>query len=162
MVALITPSSSPVSAGSTDGAVSSPPTLRLIRGGLGAPRRDHSLLVGLVAVSAVLAAVIGLRLVQGQPPSNAAVANNAWASAPVAMADRGEAQRVVAEGDTLWAIAEDLAPGRDPRPIVDALADRNGGSALRAGDVLVIPAEVLASVAPAAVPTVAMAAEALD
>ena len=31
-------------------------------------------------------------------------------------------RHVVEPGDTLWSIANDLAPGRDPRPVVDALS----------------------------------------
>ena len=30
---------------------------------------------------------------------------------------------VVREGDTLWTIARELAPGSDPRPVVDLLSD---------------------------------------
>ena len=33
---------------------------------------------------------------------------------------------VVRPGDTLWAIAERLSPGGDPRPLVDAIAGANG------------------------------------
>jgi hypothetical protein len=40
---------------------------------------------------------------------------------------------VVEPGDTLWSIAGRIAPGEDPRPIVDELADRAGGSVLRPG-----------------------------
>jgi len=45
-----------------------------------------------------------------------------------------EAVYVVQPGDTLWAIAERLSPGDDPRPIVDELRDRNGNSELQVGD----------------------------
>jgi hypothetical protein len=41
---------------------------------------------------------------------------------------------VVQPGDTLWTIAERLAPGDDPRPIVHELRDRNGDSELQVGD----------------------------
>jgi hypothetical protein len=33
---------------------------------------------------------------------------------------------VVREGDTLWSIARQLAPGTDPRPVVDLLSATNG------------------------------------
>ena len=33
---------------------------------------------------------------------------------------------VVREGDTLWTIARELAPGNDPRPVVDLLSAMNG------------------------------------
>jgi hypothetical protein len=41
---------------------------------------------------------------------------------------------VVEPGDTLWSIAEDLAPGTDPRPVVDALSDARDGAALVPGE----------------------------
>jgi hypothetical protein len=47
---------------------------------------------------------------------------------------------VVESGDTLWAIAQQVAPGRDPRPVVDGLIEANdlrGG--LQAGQELSIP-----------------------
>lgn len=49
----------------------------------------------------------------------------------------------VASGDTLWSIAEEIAPAADPRDVVDALASLNAvdGAALRAGQRLAVPAE---------------------
>lgn len=49
---------------------------------------------------------------------------------------------VVRDGDTLWSIATRLAPGEDPRPVVDAIAATNGvdAGALVPGQTLVIPA----------------------
>jgi hypothetical protein len=47
---------------------------------------------------------------------------------------------VVEPGDTLWSIARRVAPGRDPRPVVDRLIEANnvrGG--LQAGQELSIP-----------------------
>lgn len=48
---------------------------------------------------------------------------------------------LVRAGDTLWAIAERLSPGADPRPLVDAIAEANDLDARRveAGTTLVIP-----------------------
>ncbi len=48
---------------------------------------------------------------------------------------------VVRPGDTLWSVAEQLAPGEDPRPLVDALARANAvpPGALVPGQVLVVP-----------------------
>jgi hypothetical protein len=43
---------------------------------------------------------------------------------------------VVQPGDTLWTIAERVAPGDDPRPIVAELRDRHGDSELQVGDKL--------------------------
>ncbi|HET9005593.1 MAG TPA: LysM peptidoglycan-binding domain-containing protein [Actinomycetes bacterium] len=47
---------------------------------------------------------------------------------------------MVEPGDTLWSIARRVAPGRDPRPVVDGLIDANhlrGG--LQVGQELSIP-----------------------
>ena len=47
---------------------------------------------------------------------------------------------VVESGDTLWSIARRVAPGRDPRPVVDRLIEANDlGDGLRAGQELSIP-----------------------
>lgn len=40
---------------------------------------------------------------------------------------------VVQPGDTLWSIAIQIAPGADPRPVVDALRAANGGPVLEVG-----------------------------
>ena len=49
----------------------------------------------------------------------------------------------VAAGDSLWSIAEQVAPGADPRDVVDAIVRLNAldGVTLSAGQQLSIPAE---------------------
>ncbi|WP_434811795.1 LysM peptidoglycan-binding domain-containing protein [Microbacterium sp. bgisy189] len=49
----------------------------------------------------------------------------------------------VMPGDSLWAIAERVAPGADPRDVVDAIIRLNvlGSTQLEAGQSLAIPAE---------------------
>jgi hypothetical protein len=55
-----------------------------------------------------------------------------------ASSPRGETY-VVRPGDTLWSIAAAVAPDSDPRPVVDALRDANGGGPeLQVGERLVI------------------------
>jgi Tfp pilus assembly protein FimV len=48
----------------------------------------------------------------------------------------------VEPGDTLWAVAKRLAPGQDPRPVVEQLRELNdlSGGGLHAGQQLVLPA----------------------
>ena len=46
---------------------------------------------------------------------------------------------VVHRGDTLWGIAERLAHGSDPRPIVAQLESQNHGDTLQPGEVLHLP-----------------------
>jgi LysM domain len=45
---------------------------------------------------------------------------------------------VVQPGDTLWSIAVEIAPDRDPRAVVDELRQANGGPTLEVGDELVL------------------------
>lgn len=47
---------------------------------------------------------------------------------------------VVQPGDSLWVVARRLQPRGDVRPLVDHLAELNGGGALEVGQVLVVPA----------------------
>lgn len=56
-------------------------------------------------------------------------------------AGRWEQVYVVRTGDTVWSIAERAAEGTDPRPLVDAIAARNGidAGAVVPGQALVIP-----------------------
>jgi nucleoid-associated protein YgaU len=72
-----------------------------------------------------------------------AAAGAAAAGSPSA-SDSGEAHRIhiVSSGDTLWAIAVRVAgPNSDPRPLVDAIAERNDvDGPIFPGQALVIPA----------------------
>lgn len=97
----------------------------------------------LVAVAAVVlvVGVVGLRLAQGGPTATGwEQLHTASATNTAVVAGSGEQAIVVAAGDTLWSIAGELAPEQDRRPVVDALARRNGGTTLLAGQTLVVPA----------------------
>jgi Tfp pilus assembly protein FimV len=62
--------------------------------------------------------------------------------APETPARVSRASYVVREGDTLWTIAREIAPGSDPRPVVDLLSAMNGVDAGRLvpGQTLVVSA----------------------
>ncbi|MDW3219082.1 MAG: LysM domain-containing protein [Acidimicrobiales bacterium] len=50
---------------------------------------------------------------------------------------------VVQPGDTLWSIAETLAPGTDPRPMVAALREIAGPGSLQPGQLLTVPGSLV-------------------
>lgn len=52
-------------------------------------------------------------------------------------------RHLVAPGESLWSIAEQLAPDADPRPLVRELERSAGTTNLQVGQVLVIPAELV-------------------
>jgi hypothetical protein len=60
------------------------------------------------------------------------------APSPSRPAPIDEAVYVVQPGDTLWSIAERVADGGDPRPIVATLRESHGDAGLDVGDRLVI------------------------
>jgi nucleoid-associated protein YgaU len=82
-------------------------------------------------VAAVLA--LGVVVVAGQ-------AGGALGGSPLAAPERRPTAStttiVVRPGDTLWGIAARLAPGEDPRPIVDELAAAHGAGPLVPGETL--------------------------
>ncbi|HMF03858.1 MAG TPA: LysM domain-containing protein [Acidimicrobiia bacterium] len=65
----------------------------------------------------------------------------ALGGSPLAVPERRPATTpyVVQPGDSLWSIAARLEPGRDPRPLVDALAGSRGGAPLVPGEVITRP-----------------------
>jgi hypothetical protein len=65
------------------------------------------------------------------------------ADPPVVDTARGDRLVVVGPGDSLWSIARDAAPGRDPRPLVAALIEVNDGASLQIGQQIVIPGQLL-------------------
>jgi len=77
----------------------------------------------------------------------AAQAGGALGDSPLAVSERRPASSsasatvsyVVEPGDSLWSIAEELAPGEDPRPVVDALAEARGDAPLIPGETIVWP-----------------------
>lgn len=108
------------------------PQLRVLEGGRSrAVRRRHRVfLVRRLVVASLLllgVAVAAEVLAPGGPGDAAPVADTTY---------------VVHPGDTLWSVAEQLAPRSDPRVVVDQLAELNGGADLRVGQVLRLPASL--------------------
>ena len=99
-------------------------------------RRRRVAAVGLALVIVLVAAQAGgalgdspLAVSERRPASSSASSSSA--SAPV--------HYIVEPGDSLWSIAEELAPGEDPRPVVDALAEARGDAPLIPGETIVWP-----------------------
>ena len=116
------------------------PALRLLEGGRSpaaqarqAVYRGRRVVAGLLVVAVVALLVLAgaaLARIAGGVPSAAG------SSAPPAAVDTVVEQ----PGDTLWSIAEAVAPGVDPRITVDRLVERNGGAPLVVGQELQVPA----------------------
>jgi LysM repeat protein len=148
MAAVIAPDRSTHPAPRRTGAHPSRPALRVVAGGRSAAhrrqvgvyrrRRVGLALAALLVAGIVLLAIIGAAaLVSGRTAAGAAGSSPAPAAAPVI--DPGQATvYVVQPGDTLWSIARRIQPEGDVRPLVDALADRNGGAGVQAGQRLLL------------------------
>ena len=83
-------------------------------------RRDAALAAAVEAASAVE------RSLEERRPAGAVVETGGDGSVSV----------VVRSYDTLWSIATQLAPGEDPRPIVDALSEARHGAPLIPGETI--------------------------
>ena len=114
--------------------------------------------IGITAPSANVLPATRLRLtVRGRRLLAAAAALPAAVALSVAMISGGSALASrdsgapaesfetvsVSSGDSLWSIAEEVAPAADPRDVVDAIVRLNAlhGVAISAGQRLAIPAE---------------------
>lgn len=97
-------------------------------------RRLAALVAALVLALAAVAAVQAVSWLADVGGSPAPEALDTATAEPVA----GQVY-VVRPGDTLWSIAAEIAPDRDPRVVVDALREANGGgAALEVGQRLTI------------------------
>ncbi len=99
--------------------------------GLGRPPRVSSATYWRRRLAVLLGAVL-LVLVAAQ-------AGAALGSSPLAAPGRPPSvvRYVVKPGDSLWTVARHVAPGPDPRPVVDALAEARHDSPLLAGETIV-------------------------
>jgi hypothetical protein len=100
-----------------------------------APERSTGAVAGsawsrVAAAVAAAVVVVGLALLALAGPATTA----AGGEVPVL-----DATRVVAEGETMWSIAQDLAPAGETAVYAERLVEVNGGGAVEAGQVLVLP-----------------------
>ena len=127
------------------------PTLRVLDGGRAPARLAQQAryrrrrLVAAVVTLAVLTAVFLLassataRIAGGAPSSAAGDPTPTSAAASSAAGVAAPATVVVQPGDTLWTIAEAVAPDTDVRVTVDQLVAINGSSPLVVGQELELP-----------------------
>ena len=94
----------------------------------------------MLAVSVILfGGLLGLRLIQESSPVEASAV-----SSPSEIGAGSPSEFVVVHpGDSLWSIATTRFPDQDPRRVVDALVEANGGSTVSVGQQLAIPAALL-------------------
>lgn len=97
--------------------------------------------LGVVVLAVVLVSLLSIRFADATQPVDPRRA------APVvgSMVNSFGSAVVVQPGDTLWSLARKVHPNGDVRPLVAELARAHGGSALRAGDRIAIPAASLPS-----------------
>lgn len=94
--------------------------------------RGRRVLAVLAAIPAVVA--VSIAMISG----GAALASREGGADPAAFT-----QVTVSSGESLWSIAQDVAPDADPRDVVDAIVRLNAleGVTVQAGQSLAIPAE---------------------
>lgn len=98
--------------------------------------RGRRILATVAALPAVVA--LSLAVISG---------GSALASRDIGAPTGSFATLTVAAGDSLWSIAEEVAPGADPRDVVDAIVRLNSldGVTVSAGQQLSIPGEYAAA-----------------
>jgi hypothetical protein len=86
----------------------------------------------------IVVAVMVVALVLVMAQAGAALGGSPLASPERRPAAAHTAARstVVRPGDSLWSVASRLAPGSDPRPVVDALAEARHGTVLGPGETI--------------------------
>ncbi len=110
-----------------------------------------SIALGVAVVLAFLLSIVGLRTMQGTPPEDFELPGTAGAaeisainqSSGVSALQVGDIRVTVAPGQSMWDIARSVHPEGDVRAMVVALSEQNGGSSLRVGQELLIPAHLM-------------------
>ena len=104
-----------------------PARVRTARTPVRLTRRGRLVVLLTITLLAVTATLFGRAQVVADPTSQGPVAEYV----------------TVQPGDTLWELAANVAPGRDPRPVIDRIVELNGieDGSLRAGQRLAVPAQ---------------------
>ncbi|MEM9654537.1 MAG: LysM peptidoglycan-binding domain-containing protein [Actinomycetota bacterium] len=107
---------------------------------------DASHLLTIAAVAVVVFGAFGaIRLIQGAPAVDQSGRFVAGVVADNGAVTAGPTDQVIVAkpGDSLWTIAVSLSPDSDPRPVVAALIEANGGDSVAIGQQIVIPEQLL-------------------
>ena len=92
-----------------------------------------ALVVGLVLLMAQAGAALGGTSLAA--PGRSTTSSSSSASSSGASSGASSIRHtVVRPGDSLWSVASRLAPGTDPRPVVDALSQARDGAPLVPGE----------------------------
>lgn len=86
--------------------------------------RRLAVLFGVMLATIVISLLISTRFADAEPSGPSASSGNVV---------------VVQPGDTFWKLARSVQPTGDVRPLIAQLARAHGGSALQAGDRIVLP-----------------------
>lgn len=106
-----------------------------------------NLALAVVAAVLVFGALFGIRMIQGSPVAaglaEAQPAGTASAVSSASAVASGGQVITAKSGDSLWSIAQAVAPESDPRPVVNALIEANGTDVVQIGQQIVIPRHLL-------------------
>lgn len=107
----------------------------VVAGQAGAPARARHrtrLLPGVVTIAALVGAWVGAGMLRD-------AGNGPLVPPPGARATAHGYVYVARPGDTAWSIASAMEPGRDPRPLVDAIDAQLPGGVLHVGQSIRLP-----------------------
>lgn len=82
----------------------------------------------------VIAVMVGLGVIGGVVQAGGALAGSSPSGRPARPAE--PIVHIVQPGESLWSIAAEVAPNRDPREVVDALADARGTTQVEVGEAI--------------------------
>ncbi|MGB2758099.1 MAG: hypothetical protein WBD02_10625 [Acidimicrobiia bacterium] len=109
------------------------PRLRLVPA-LPAPVRRPTVARATFVRRRIVAAIAGAVVFGGVVQAGGALAGSSPLGRPTRPAV--PVVHVVAAGESVWSIATQIAPNRDPREVVDAIVQARGTSAVNVGDVI--------------------------